>query len=140
MNKPTHEKIYLAPENGIYCWSTTPAPGAQHESNDAVEYVRGDLFDALAAQNKILLDALNLALPSVETCYKQDMATWETLFLLREAVKAAPQQCLLHIEAEAGRKGYLKAIEDWAMICASDEELVSSDANEYAESVRQGGE
>lgn len=100
--------------------------------------------DALLAQNKILLDALKLALPSVETCYKQDMATWETLFLLREAVNATPQQCLLEVNAEAGRKGYLAALNDHASkfdswyALSEAEEMQSAD--QYVESVRQGGE
>lgn len=57
--------------------------------------------DALAAQNKILLDAVNLAIPSAEICYNLDLATFETLFLMREAVKATPQQCLADIKSEA---------------------------------------
>lgn len=61
MNKPNHEKIYLAPEDGVYCWSSTPAPGSQHDSADAVEYVRGNLFDALKAERDALLLQLQTA-------------------------------------------------------------------------------
>lgn len=87
--------------------------------------------DALASQNKILLDALNLALPSVEACYKQHMATWETLFLLREAAKATPQQCLRDIQADA----VMRAIEFFKPALDIDTEALES----YAATVRQGG-
>lgn len=96
--------------------------------------------DELAAQNKILLDALNLALPSVETCYKQHMATWETLFLLREAAKATPQQCLRDVQAEAGRLGFLEGVRQ---MCGNEIGWFGHDAdscaNHYAATVRQGG-
>ena len=50
MSKPDYERIYLVPEDGIWCWAGTPAPGAGQSNADAVEYVRADLYHALAAQ------------------------------------------------------------------------------------------
>lgn len=99
--------------------------------------------DALAAQNKILLDALNLALPSVEACYKQHMATWETLFLLREAAKATPQQCLRDVQAEAGRAGFIAGFnesgEGFNGEYGASEKRIYQLADEHAAKVRQGG-
>jgi len=56
MSKPDYERIYLVPEDGIWCWPGTPAPGAGQSNADAVEYVRADLYHALAAQVVALLD------------------------------------------------------------------------------------
>lgn len=95
--------------------------------------------DALAAQNKILLDALNLALPSVEAYYKQHMATWETLFLLREAAKATPQQCLRDVKAEAGREGFINGAEHFIDPNKVNLASVAAAADLYAATVRQGG-
>lgn len=50
MSKPDYERIYLVPEDGIWCWAGTPAPGSGQSNADAVEYVRADLHQALAAQ------------------------------------------------------------------------------------------
>lgn len=47
MSKPDYERIYLVPEDGIWCWAGTPAPGAGQSNADAVEYVRADLYHAL---------------------------------------------------------------------------------------------
>lgn len=48
MKKPNHETIYLIPGSydGEHCyvWSDDPAPGAEDNPADAVEYVRADLY------------------------------------------------------------------------------------------------
>lgn len=155
MNKPTHEKIYLVPEDGIYCWSTTPAPGAQHESNDAVEYVRGDLFesikaerDALAAQIEACSDALKSLLktplgiggslqPDGQFYYK----VAESVFKKAEStLSKTPQQCLRDVQAKAGVKGLRRGV---ALASGGDISLdsilVKIWSDGYAESVRQGG-
>lgn len=111
MNKPTHDKIYLVPEDGIYCWSTTPAPGAQHESNDAFEYVRGDLFetmkserDALAAQlhqlNKLHSDLTNADGVSEDGERVGYLITNDQIEEF-EHLLGNSQQCLRDLQAEA---------------------------------------
>ncbi|MFC0047755.1 hypothetical protein [Rheinheimera tilapiae] len=56
MSKPDYERIYLVPEDGIWCWAGTPAPGAGQSNADAVEYVRADLYQAQSTQVESLLD------------------------------------------------------------------------------------
>ena len=54
MKKPNHERIYLIPGSydgeNCYVWSDDPAPGTEDNPQDAIEYVRADLFKALQAQ------------------------------------------------------------------------------------------
>lgn len=56
MSKPDYERIYLVPEDGVWCWAETPAPGAGQSNADAVEYVRADLYQAQSTQVESLLD------------------------------------------------------------------------------------
>lgn len=159
MNKPNHEKIYLVPEDGIYCWSITPAPGAQHESNDAVEYVRGDLFETMKAERDALVAQVEVLRSAIEpfatggVCSAIDR---EDYSIMRERIKdwhgaiefkkaqdaynSTPQQCLREIEAKAGRAGFIAGIDalEVAQILGSDFDAEKS-ADEYATKVRQGG-
>lgn len=157
MNKPTHEKIYLVSEDGIYCWSTTQAPGVQHESNDAVEYVRGDLFEALKAdrdelkaQAETMREQLQIAHDCItcadETGYVQDVGfvDLEAVALeLKLAIESTPQQCLREIEAKAGRAGFVLGHSLHADIMKAiyngEWDAVARFANEYAATVQQGG-
>lgn len=121
MKNPNHEKIYLIPGSydGEHCyvWSDDPSPGTEYNPDDAIEYVRADLFNALAAQIEQLQQAISTVRLAGEVCgfaqQSLDSAKAERLawIKLNEVCQSIPVQCLAEVQAQAGRKGYLAGFE-----------------------------
>lgn len=150
MSKPDYERIYLVPEDGIWCWAGTPAPGAGQSNADAVEYVRADLYHALAAQvealRKALLPFASTGLPTLVngenySVMHDRVKDW---FGVSEFVRAiecfnkTPQQHLAEVKAQAGRAGFVAGY----MLCNDGSPLIKHNyegfADQYADSIRQG--
>lgn len=160
MNKPNHEKIYLVPDDGVWCWSDTPAPSVEQSNADAVEYVRADLFnqmqaerDALAAQvealkvhRKELLDLIyNCAIGQVAMSYVVDAESLAQSAYSITGIDAAsnrkqdvetPQHHLAEIRAEAV-VSFLSQFEGKTYWNKSINDFVS-EGYQYADSIRQG--
>lgn len=103
MKKPNHDRIYLLPEDGVWCWADRPAPGVGQSNDDAVEYVRADLFDQVAAQRDSATSQLETARTAINNNFNQlrehadkmqaerDNA-WQELREIREAIGANPEE------------------------------------------------
>lgn len=156
MDKLNHEKIYLVPDDGAWCWSDTPAPGAGQSNADAVEYVRADLFnqmqaerDALAAQAQALKTAAKFILDA-----KKPETKRKAYAALADAVNKTPQQHLANLRAEAGRAGFVAGFKLGSktpkpvpenchpagmvdFVAYQIEKFANIKAHEYADSIRQ---
>jgi hypothetical protein len=93
-------------------------------------------LDELVAQVEVLKDAANAAYCN----WRSSSDVLGGMRKLMQTVEATPNQCLREIEAKAGRAGYLQGAKEWCKIGNENDELMLSDANEYAERIRQGGE
>lgn len=103
MKKPNHDRIYLLPEDGIWCWADSPAPGIGQSNDDAVEYVRADLHEQVATQRDSAMSQLETARTAINNNFNQlrehadktqaqrDNA-WQELREIREAIGANPEE------------------------------------------------
>lgn len=103
MKKPMHDRIYLLPEDGVWCWADRPAPGVGQSNDDAAEYVRADLFDQVTAQRDSATSQLETARTAINNNFNQlrehadkiqaerDNA-WQELREIREAIGANPEE------------------------------------------------
>lgn len=71
MKKPNHDRIYLLPEDGIWCWADRPAPGIGQSNDDAVEYVRADLHEQVATQRDSAMSQLETARTAINNNFNQ---------------------------------------------------------------------
>lgn len=72
-----------------------------------------DQTNAVIAQNERLKGAINVAIPHVITCYKQDWAKHRDLEIVKNALIERPIDALISVRAEAFENGYLDGWNDF---------------------------
>lgn len=72
-----------------------------------------DQTNAVIAQNERLKEALQIALPHVRKCYKQDWAKHKDLQIVKNSLTEKPINALISVRAEAFENGYLDGWNDF---------------------------
>lgn len=94
--------------------------------------------EALTAQVEAMRSAMNNACNVTNLAESGDQAN--AIYMMESVLRKTPQQCLLDVQAEAGRKGYAQALFDQFAGDYQTLDKLKFKPDQYAESVRQGGE
>lgn len=98
MKKPNHDRIFLLPEDGVWCWADRPAPGIGQSNDDAVEYVRADLFDQVTAQRDSATSQLETARTAINNNFNQLREHADKMQAERDAALAQNAELVAQVE------------------------------------------
>ena len=110
MNKPMHDRIYLLPEDGVWCWAEHSSPGVGQSNDDAVEYVRADLFDQVVAQRDSFMSQLETLKTALDKDFQMLREHSDRLHVENCDIKRVNAELLAQVEV---RDALLRNISSW---------------------------
>lgn len=125
------------------CMSERGQTQQPHDALQQLQYEfaqQGDYIKQLEAERDALAAQVE-AIAKDRDDWKNAMARAASVLLLHKVPTKTidVDKALAEIRAEAGRAGYLKGADDWKSFEQVFDSDIEDSANEYAESVRQGG-